>query len=107
METGITDEDYIRKSTKLKTHVTFNRNQLLIGDVDVDVFFTKIDQKEFIKPEHVTESAMRFYREVKRMDIQEEELVFFRVHTTENTAVWIMPFMGDLVAWSRYERVQF
>jgi DNA-binding winged helix-turn-helix (wHTH) protein len=105
--TCITDEDCITTPIKLKTRGTFNQYQQSIGDVDVDVFFTKIDQKEFIKPEHVTESAMRFYREVKRMDIQEEELVFFRVHTTENTAVWIMPFMGDLVAWSRYERVQF
>ncbi|WP_144211312.1 winged helix-turn-helix domain-containing protein [Shewanella donghaensis] len=103
----ITDEDCITTPIKLKTRGTFNQYKQSIGDVDVDVFYTKINQKEFIKPEHVTPSAMRFYREVKRMDIQEEELVFFRVHTTENTAVWIMPFMGDLVAWSRYEKVQF
>lgn len=105
--TCITDEDCITTPIRLKTRGTFTQYQQSIGGVDVDVFFTNIDQKDFIKPEHVTDSAMRFYREVKRMDIQEEQLIFFRIHTTENTAVWIMPFMDGLVAWSRYERVQF
>ncbi|PMG77000.1 CadC family transcriptional regulator [Shewanella sp. 10N.286.51.B7] len=105
--TCITDEDCSTTPIKWKTRGTFNQYEQTIGDYEVDVFYSKIAQKEFIKPDFVTPSAMRFYREIRRMDIQETELIFFRVHSTENTAVWIFPFMDGLVAWSKYEKVQF
>lgn len=105
--TCITDEDCVTTPIKWKTRGTFNQYQQQIGEYDVDVFYTKIEQKEFIKPDFVTPSAMRFYREIRRVDIQETQMVFFRVHETDNTAVWIFPFMDGLVAWSKYEKVHF
>ncbi|ARD23895.1 winged helix-turn-helix domain-containing protein [Shewanella japonica] len=105
--TCITDEDCVTTPIKWKTRGTFNQYQQKIGDYDVDVFYTNIEHKEFIKPDFVTPSAMRFYREIRRDDIQVTNMTLFRVHKTKDTAVWILPFMDGLVAWSKYEKVQF
>jgi DNA-binding winged helix-turn-helix (wHTH) protein len=102
----ITDEDCLTTPIKYKLRGTFKQYQQQINGLDVDVFQVKVSQKEFIKPESVSPSAMYFYRAIRKHDITDEVLYFYRVHTDENSAVWISPILGSIVAWYKYDQVR-
>jgi len=36
----------------------------------------------------------------------EEDLYFYRVYKDKDTAVWIVPILGNLVAWYEYDKVK-
>ncbi|MGL5360271.1 MAG: winged helix-turn-helix domain-containing protein, partial [Shewanella sp.] len=50
-------------------------------------------------------SAMEFYREIRKHDIRDKDLFYYRIHQNEHSAVWIVPLIGDMVAWSKYTQV--
>ena len=104
--TCITDEDCLTTPIKYKVRGTFKQYQQKISGIAVDVFQVKLSQKEFIKPETVSPSAMHFYRAIRKHDITDEELYFYRVYTDEKSAVWITPVLGSIVAWYKYDQVR-
>ncbi|MCL1056692.1 winged helix-turn-helix domain-containing protein [Shewanella gelidimarina] len=104
--TCITDEDCLTTPIKYKVRGTFKQYEQKINDLTVDVFQVKVSQKEFIKPEVVSPSAMNFYRAIRKHDITDDVLYFYRVHTDEKSAVWISPILGSIVAWYKYDQVR-
>ncbi|QQX80701.1 winged helix-turn-helix transcriptional regulator [Shewanella sp. KX20019] len=102
----ITDEDCLTTPIKYKLRGTFKQYQQKIDDMTVDVFQVKVSQKEFIKPETVSPSAMYFYRAIRKHDITDEELYFYRIYTDNKSAVWITPILGSIVAWYKYDQVR-
>ncbi|WP_044556147.1 winged helix-turn-helix domain-containing protein [Shewanella piezotolerans] len=104
--TCITDEDCLTTPIKYKVRGTFKQYQQKISGMAVDVFQVQLSQKEFIKPETVSPSAMHFYRAIRKHDITDEELYFYRVYTDEKSAVWITPILGSIVAWYKYDQVR-
>jgi hypothetical protein len=63
-------------------------------------------QKELTKPDEVSHSAMQFYREIRKHDIRDEDLFYYRVYQNEHTAVWIIPQMGQVLAWTQYTQIK-
>ncbi|MEZ9198808.1 transcriptional regulator [Shewanella sp. 10N.286.54.B9] len=104
--TCITDEDCLTTPIKYKVRGTFKQYLQKISGIAVDVFQVKLSQKEFIKPETVSPSAMHFYRAIRKHDITDEELYFYRIYTDEESAVWITPILGSIVAWYKYDQVR-
>ncbi|GGN08842.1 hypothetical protein GCM10007984_02780 [Shewanella putrefaciens] len=70
------------------------------------MFHVKVLQKELTKPDEVSPSAMHFYREIRKHDIRDEDLFYYRVYQNEHTAVWIVPQMGQVLAWTQYTQVK-
>jgi DNA-binding winged helix-turn-helix (wHTH) protein len=101
----LTDQNCLTTPIKYKARGHFEQYRKKISGLDVDVFQVKIIQKELIKPDEVSDSAMRFYREIRRHDIQDEEVYYYRVYKDDKTAVWIVPFMGNIAMWSTYEEI--
>lgn len=102
----ITDEDCLTTPIKYKLRGQFKQYQQTIGDMNVDVFQVKVSQKEFIKPDTVSPSAMYFYRTIRKHDITDEELYFYRIYKDSGSAVWITPILGSIVAWYKYDQVK-
>ncbi|WP_299790163.1 winged helix-turn-helix domain-containing protein [uncultured Shewanella sp.] len=102
----ITDEECATTPIKYKIKGKFKQYQKQINGLDVDVFHVKVGQKELIKPDKVSSSAMHFYREIRKHEIVEEDLYFYRVYKDVDTAVWIVPILGNLVAWYEYDKVK-
>ncbi|MGL6122845.1 MAG: winged helix-turn-helix domain-containing protein, partial [Shewanella sp.] len=84
----------------------FEQYQTTINDLKVDVFHVTVQQKELTKPDEVSPSAMRFYREIRKHDIRDEDLFYYRIYQNDHTAVWIVPQMGSIVAWTHYTQVK-
>ena len=102
----ITDEECKTTPIKYKIKGKFKQYQEKINGLDVDVFHVKVAQKELIKPDEVSSSAMHFYREIRKHEIVDSDLYFYRVYKDIDTAVWIVPLLGNLVAWYEYEEVK-
>ncbi|MGL5391525.1 MAG: winged helix-turn-helix domain-containing protein [Shewanella sp.] len=103
--TCITDEDCLTTPLKYTLRGDFTQYQTTIDDLKVDVFHVKVQQKELTKPDDVSHSAMEFYREIRKHDIRDKDLFYYRIHHNEHSAVWIVPLIGDMVAWSKYTQV--
>ncbi|MFQ6370664.1 winged helix-turn-helix domain-containing protein [Shewanella sp. YIC-542] len=101
----LTDQDCITTPIKYRLRGHFRRYHRDISGHHADVFQVHITQKELIKPENVSHSAMDFYREIRKHDIRDEELFFYRIHQDRKTAVWLVPLMGNIVAWTNYSQV--
>jgi len=84
----------------------FKQYKEKFDQLDVDVFHVKLTQKNLIKPETVSASAMDFYREIRKNNIRDEELFYYRIHKDRQTSVWIVPLMGNIIVWTKYERVE-
>ncbi len=102
----ITDEECKTTPIKYKIKGTFKQYRKQINHLDVDVFHVKVAQKELIKPDEVSSSAMHFYREIRKHEIVDSDLYFYRVYKDTDTAVWIVPLLGNLVAWYEYDKVK-
>ena len=102
----VTDEECKTTPIKYKIKGDFTQYREKINDLDVDVFHVKVAQKELIKPEQVSSSAMHFYREIRKHEIIDSDLYFYRIYKDADTAVWIVPILGNLVAWYEYDKVK-
>ncbi|MCG9965426.1 winged helix-turn-helix domain-containing protein [Shewanella cutis] len=102
----ITDQDCLTTPIKYTIRGDFEQYQTQIGDLNVDVFHVKVSQKELTKPDEVSHSAMQFYRAIRKHDIRDEDLFYYRVYQNKDTAVWIVPQMGQLLAWTQYTQVK-
>lgn len=102
----ITDQDCLTTPIKYTIRGDFEQYPAQIGDLDVDVFHVKVSQKNLSKPSEVSPSAMQFYREIRKHDIRDEDLFYYRVYQNKDTAVWIVPQMGQLLAWTQYTQVK-
>ncbi|MBT1444073.1 winged helix-turn-helix domain-containing protein [Shewanella sp. JM162201] len=100
----ITDENCITTPIKYRLRGAFTQYQSRIGSMDVDVFQVKVLQKTLEKPDNVSGSALHFYREIRKHDIRDDTLYFYRVWQGKDTAVWIVPQIGHILAWTRYTR---
>ncbi|WP_035387434.1 winged helix-turn-helix domain-containing protein [Ferrimonas senticii] len=97
--TCITDEDCETTPVSYKVRGHFNQYSQEIDGHLVDVFHVQIDSKELSKPDNVHASASEFYRKIRKHSIFDEELYFYRLYQDDNTAVWIVPMMGQLAVW--------
>ncbi|WP_025823356.1 winged helix-turn-helix domain-containing protein [Shewanella marina] len=104
--TCVTDQDCLTTPLKYTIRGDFKQYHQKIDGYDVDVFQVTIKQKSLTKPNKVSDSAMRFYREIRKHDITDDIVYFYRVYSDKNTAVWILPFMGETIAWTRYSLVK-
>lgn len=102
----ITDQDCLTTPIKYTIRGQFEQYKTQIDELNVDVFHVKVSQKELTKPDEVSHSAMQFYRATRKHDIRDEDLFYFRVYQNEHTAVWIVPHMGQLLAWTQYTQVK-
>ncbi|GIU16240.1 MULTISPECIES: winged helix-turn-helix domain-containing protein [unclassified Shewanella] len=102
--TCITDQDCLTTPIKYKLRGKFKQYSSMIDDLQVDIFQVKVEQKDLIKPDKLNDSAVRFYRDLRKRDIKDEELYFIRVHQDHKTAVWTIPLFGQVTAWYHYER---
>ncbi|GIU44137.1 CadC family transcriptional regulator [Shewanella sairae] len=102
--TCITDQDCLTTPIKYKLRGKFKQYSGMIDDLNVDIFQVKVEQKDLIKPDKLNDSAVRFYRDLRKRDIKDEELYFIRVHQDHKTAVWTIPLFGQVTAWYHYER---
>ncbi|WP_299808609.1 winged helix-turn-helix domain-containing protein [uncultured Shewanella sp.] len=102
----VTDEECKTTPIKYKIKGDFTQHREKINDLDVDVFHVKVAQKELIKPDQVSSSAMHFYREIRKHEIIDSDLYFYRIYKDSETAVWIVPILGNLVAWYEYDKVK-
>lgn len=102
----ITDQDCLTTPIKYTIRGEFEQYQTTIDELKVDVFHVKVLQKELTKPDEVSPSAMHFYREIRKHDIRDEDLFYYRVYQNEHTAVWIVPQMGQVLAWTQYTQVK-
>ncbi len=102
----ITDQDCLTTPIKYQIRGDFEQYRQKIGQFDVDVFHVKVQQKDLVMPEVVSDSAMHFYRELRKHNIRDEELYYYRVYADKDSAVWIVPLMGNLITWSKYEKVE-
>jgi hypothetical protein len=102
----ITDQDCLTTPIKYTIRGDFEQYQTKIDDLNVDVFHVKVLQKELTKPDEVSHSAMPFYRAIRKHDIRDEDLFYYRVYQNRDTAVWIVPQMGQLLAWMQYTQVK-
>ncbi|WP_088211852.1 winged helix-turn-helix domain-containing protein [Shewanella sp. Shew256] len=102
----ITDQDCLTTPIKYTIRGEFEQYQTQIDDLNVDVFHVKVSQKELTKPDEVSGSAMQFYRAIRKHDIRDEDLFYYRVYQNKGTAVWIVPQMGQLLAWTQYTQVK-
>lgn len=101
----ITDQDCLTTPIKYQIRGEFEQYRQKLGELEVDVFHVKVRQKDLIMPDVVSASAMHFYREIRKHNIRDEELFYLRVHAENGTAVWVVPLLGNLVAWTKYEKV--
>ena len=102
----ITDQDCLTTPIKYTIRGEFEQYQTTIDDLKVDAFHVKVLQKELTKPDEVSHSAMQFYREIRKHDIRDEDLFYYRVYQNEHTAVWIIPQMGQVLAWTQYTQIK-
>ncbi|GIU15892.1 winged helix-turn-helix domain-containing protein [Shewanella sp. MBTL60-007] len=102
--TCITDQDCLTTPIKYKTRGKFKQYSGTIGGLEADIFKVNIEQKDLIKPDKLNDSAVRFYRDLRKRDIQDEEVYYIRIHQDHKTAVWITPLFGQVTAWYHYER---
>lgn len=102
----ITDQDCITTPIKYTVRGEFEQYQTTINELQVDVFHVKVVQKELTKPDEVSSSAMHFYREIRKHDIRDEDLFYYRIYQNQHTAVWIVPQMGHLLAWTQYTQIK-
>ncbi|MGL5047631.1 MAG: winged helix-turn-helix domain-containing protein [Shewanella sp.] len=102
----VTDQDCLTTPIKYTIRGEFEQYQTTINDLKVDVFHVTVQQKELTKPDEVSPSAMRFYREIRKHDIRDEDLFYYRIYQNDHTAVWIVPQMGSIVAWTHYTQVK-
>lgn len=101
----ITDQDCLTTPIKYQVRGQFVQYKQSIGELEVDVFHVKVTQKDLIKPEVVSDSAMHFYREIRKHNIRDEEMFYYRIYRDDKTAVWVVPLLGNLVAWTKYDKV--
>jgi len=104
--TCITDEDCLTTPIKYQVRGNFKQYRMNIDDVEMDVFQVKVTQKQLLTPQTVSPSAMYFYRQIRKHDILDEDLYFYRVYSDAGSAVWIVPVLGNIIAWTKYERVE-
>ena len=102
----VTDEGCLTTPIKYKVKGHFTQYREKIGELDVDVFQVKVTQKQLSKPDKVSSAAMPFYREIRKHEIIEEDLYFYRLYKDKETAVWIVPLLGNTVAWYKYDKVK-
>ncbi|QDF68427.1 helix-turn-helix domain-containing protein [Shewanella sp. SNU WT4] len=101
----VTDQDCL--TTPIKSHLrgTFEQYKRTISGMKADVFHVKVTQKNLSRPEEISRSAVHFFREMRKHDVLDDELYFYRLYQNDNTAVWIVPRMGNFIMWTRYQTV--
>ncbi|MGL6124212.1 MAG: winged helix-turn-helix domain-containing protein [Shewanella sp.] len=102
----VTDQDCLTTPVKYTIRGEFEQYQTRFNSLKVDVFHVKVLQKELTKPDEVSPSAMRFYREMRKHEIRDQDLFYYRIYQNDHTAVWIVPQMGSIVAWTQYTQVK-
>ncbi|ADN75867.1 transcriptional regulator, CadC [Ferrimonas balearica DSM 9799] len=95
----VTDEDCITSPIKYRIEGKFKRYDRTIGSDKVEVFQVEVTRKNLFTPESVSPSALVFYRELRRQSLSKETLYFYRLHNDAETGLWILPYMGNTLAW--------
>ncbi|NRD75448.1 winged helix-turn-helix domain-containing protein [Shewanella sp. VB17] len=104
--TCMTDEDCLTTPIKYQIRGQFEQYKGMFDKLEVDVFHVKLTQKNLIKPETVSASAMDLYREIRKDNIRDEALFYYRIHQDQQTSVWVVPLFGNIIVWTKYERVE-
>ncbi|MBY6185258.1 winged helix-turn-helix domain-containing protein [Marinobacter hydrocarbonoclasticus] len=95
----VTDEDCITSPIKYRIEGRFKRYDRTFGGDKVEVFQVEVTRKNLFTPENVSPSALVFYRELRRQSLSKETLYFYRLHSDEKSGLWILPYMGNALAW--------
>ncbi|MCL2914617.1 helix-turn-helix domain-containing protein [Shewanella corallii] len=101
----VTDEDCLTTPIKYRLRGEFDQYAGRIGKMDVDVFHVKVAQKTLTKPEEISSSAVHFFRESRKHEVLDDELYFYRIFQNDKTAVWIVPRLGNFIAWTKYQKL--
>ncbi|MCL2913927.1 winged helix-turn-helix domain-containing protein [Shewanella corallii] len=101
----LTDQDCLTAPIKYTFRGDFVQHKAEIGHWNVDVFNIKVKCKNLYNPEKINTSAAYFFRNIRKDDIQDDELTFYRLYQNNASAIWIVPRMGNIVVWSRYKKV--
>ncbi|MBY5991341.1 transcriptional regulator [Ferrimonas balearica] len=97
----VTDQDCITSPIKYRIEGSFKRYERTLDDGVMEVFHVSVTDKQLFTPERVSPSALIFYRELRRHSLSEDELVFYRLHQDAESALWILPYMGQTLAWMK------
>ncbi|QFU24691.1 winged helix-turn-helix domain-containing protein [Shewanella eurypsychrophilus] len=103
--TCITDQDCLTTPIKYLVRGPFKQYSETVDGIRIDTFQVKVQQKNLLKPDQLNDSAIPFYRELRKRDIQDKELYFYRVYQDDKTAVWIVPLFGSISSWFTYSTV--
>lgn len=101
----ITDEDCQTSPIKYQMRGDFTLYHSMVGDFKADVFHVKVKQKNLSHPETISDSAVRFFKESRKHDVLDNELFFYRLYQNEKTAIWIIPRMGNLIVWTKFQQL--
>lgn len=95
----VTDEDCITSPIKYRIEGRFKRYERTMGSDRFEVFQVEVTRKNLFTPEHVSPSALVFYRELRRQSLSKDPIYFYRLHSDSESGLWILPYMGNTVAW--------
>lgn len=100
-----TDEDCQTTPIKYQMRGDFTVYHSTIDDLDADVFHVKVRQKNLSNPETISHSAVKFFKENRKNDAFDDELFFYRLYQNDKTAVWIIPRMGNIILWTKFQKL--
>lgn len=101
----LTDQDCLTAPIKYTFRGDFTQDKTKIGDWQVDAFHIQVKCKNLYNPEMINPSAAYFFRNIRKDDIQDDQLTFYRLYQNEASAIWIIPRMGNIVVWTKYQKV--
>ncbi|MCF1428725.1 MAG: CadC family transcriptional regulator [Shewanella sp.] len=101
----VTDQDCLTSPIKYRLRGEFNQYRSEIGGTEADVFHVRVAQKMLTKPEEISSSAVHFFRESRKHEVLDDELYFYRIFQNDSTAVWIVPRLGNFIAWTKYQKL--
>lgn len=101
----VTDEDCLTTPIKYRLRGKFDQYHTQIGEFEADVFHIKVQQKNLSQPEEISSSSLNFFREFRKNDVLDDELYFYRIYQNKDSAVWIIPRMGNFIVWTKYQKL--
>ncbi|MBV7317465.1 helix-turn-helix domain-containing protein [Shewanella sp. NIFS-20-20] len=101
----VTDQDCLTTPIKSQIRGSFKQYNRSISGMKAEVFHIKVNQKSLTRPDEISSSAVHFFRQIRKHDVLDDELYFYRLYQNDNTAVWIVPRMGNFIMWTKYQTV--
>ncbi|GLS82218.1 CadC family transcriptional regulator [Paraferrimonas haliotis] len=102
----ITDEDCLGEPIKFNARGEFRKFSRRIGEHYVDIFYVTPTQHHLPRPDAIRDFALPFYQELRRVEVSTQPLIFYRLQDEGDKSLWVLPFMGNIVAWANYEKVR-